>query len=149
MSYPQSHGQGQQRPRGEIFGQQQPSHGDSATSASRRNVRHSVNLYDGCSRVVLILTFLRQATELCGEKAADLQTTLIHLQWQSKHVEQRLMAERATRELDIAVATAATATAKPDENKLSTAAAAAAASGASATQGDVSPRPSVSAPLSR
>lgn len=39
-----------------------------------------------------------QATELCGEKAANLQTTLIHLQWQSKHVEQRLMADRAARE---------------------------------------------------
>ncbi|CAM9822517.1 unnamed protein product [Scytosiphon promiscuus] len=38
------------------------------------------------------------ATELCGEKAANLQTTLIHLQWQRKHVEQCLMARRAVQE---------------------------------------------------
>ncbi|CAN0113324.1 unnamed protein product [Ectocarpus sp. 6 AP-2014] len=41
----------------------------------------------------------RFATELCGEKAANLQTTLIHLQWQRKHVEQRLMARRAAHDL--------------------------------------------------
>lgn len=40
-----------------------------------------------------------QAAELCGEKAANLQTTLIHLQWQRKHVEQRLMTHRGAREL--------------------------------------------------
>eukprot|EP00752_Nemacystus_decipiens_P007096 g6358.t1 len=43
---------------------------------------------------------IRKATELCGEKAANLQTTLIHLQWQRKHVEQRLMANRGVGELD-------------------------------------------------
>lgn len=69
---------------------------------------------------------LRQATELCGEKAADLQSTLIHMQWQSKHVEQRIMAERATRELDIA------AVGKLDETKFSKAAAAAAAAAVTA-----------------
>lgn len=42
--------------------------------------------------------FLLQAMEVCREKAADLQTTLVSLHWQSKHVEQRLMAERAARE---------------------------------------------------
>lgn len=41
-----------------------------------------------------------QATELCGEKAANLQTTLIHLQWQRKHV------ERAVQDLGTGVTTA-------------------------------------------
>lgn len=49
--------------------------------------------------IFLLLDFLFvQATELCREKAADLQTTLVSLRWQSKHVEQRLMAVRAVRE---------------------------------------------------
>lgn len=43
--------------------------------------------------------YFKQATELCGEKAANLQTTLIHLQWQRKHVEQRLMAKRSVQDL--------------------------------------------------
>lgn len=45
------------------------------------------------------LSWLKQATELCGEKAANLQTTLIHLQWQRKHVEQRLMTRRAAHDV--------------------------------------------------
>ena len=58
-----------------------------------------------------------QATELCGEKAANLQTTFIHLQWQSKHVEQRLMVERASREISNAtIAAAATTLATVDDN---------------------------------
>lgn len=40
-----------------------------------------------------------QAIELCSEKAGDLQTTLIHLQWQKKHVEQCRMAERGLQEV--------------------------------------------------
>lgn len=48
----------------------------------------------------------KQATELCGEKAANLQTTLIHLQWQRKHVEQRLMAKRAAGDLGTEATTA-------------------------------------------
>lgn len=34
-----------------------------------------------------------QATELCAEKAAELKTTLIHLQWQRKHVEHRRISQ--------------------------------------------------------
>lgn len=32
-----------------------------------------------------------QATELCSHQGANLQTTLTHLQWQKKHIEQRRM----------------------------------------------------------
>lgn len=71
--------------------------------------RYLLSKTPACSQYRSRYLVYKQATELCGEKAASLQTTLIHLQWQRKHVEQRLMTKRAVQDLGTEAFTADTA----------------------------------------